>query len=80
MYRYDEDYNHEPCQRSGHRAHWAAASGETHSAEACFTEAFSKVGFIVKGTSATDTTVKTRNSLMKLVYETESSTDLISLQ
>ncbi|XP_041919276.1 UPF0692 protein C19orf54 homolog [Alosa sapidissima] len=24
---YDEDFNHEPCQRSGHRAHWAAASG-----------------------------------------------------
>ncbi|KAG7215581.1 hypothetical protein INR49_022107 [Caranx melampygus] len=24
---YDEDYNHEPCQRSGHRAHWATASG-----------------------------------------------------
>ncbi|XP_041668788.1 UPF0692 protein C19orf54 homolog [Cheilinus undulatus] len=24
---YDEDYNHEPCQRCGHRAHWAAASG-----------------------------------------------------
>ncbi|GAA6225835.1 UPF0692 protein C19orf54 homolog [Lates japonicus] len=24
---YDEDYNHEPCQRSGHRAHWAVASG-----------------------------------------------------
>lgn len=29
MYRYDEDYNHEPCQRSGHRAHWAVASGKT---------------------------------------------------
>ncbi|XP_044060028.1 UPF0692 protein C19orf54 homolog isoform X5 [Siniperca chuatsi] len=27
MYSYDEDYNHEPCQRSGHRAHWAVASG-----------------------------------------------------
>ncbi|XP_067102264.1 actin maturation protease [Osmerus mordax] len=24
---YDEDLNHEPCQRSGHRAHWAVASG-----------------------------------------------------
>ncbi|KAM9853707.1 actin maturation protease isoform 2-T3 [Aulostomus maculatus] len=24
---YDEDYNHEPCQRNGHRAHWAVASG-----------------------------------------------------
>ncbi|XP_056139112.1 actin maturation protease isoform X2 [Lampris incognitus] len=24
---YDEDFNHEPCQRSGHRAHWAAVSG-----------------------------------------------------
>ncbi|XP_057693975.1 actin maturation protease isoform X2 [Corythoichthys intestinalis] len=24
---YDEDYNHEPCQRSGHKAHWAVASG-----------------------------------------------------
>uniref|UniRef100_A0A8C4X286 Actin maturation protease n=1 Tax=Erpetoichthys calabaricus TaxID=27687 RepID=A0A8C4X286_ERPCA len=24
---YDEDFNHEPCQRNGHRAHWAAASG-----------------------------------------------------
>ncbi|KAG8001978.1 UPF0692 protein C19orf54-like protein [Nibea albiflora] len=26
-HRYDEDYNHEPCQRGGHRAHWAVASG-----------------------------------------------------
>lgn len=25
---YDEDFNHEPCQRSGHRAHWAVASGK----------------------------------------------------
>ncbi|XP_051935246.1 UPF0692 protein C19orf54 homolog [Hippocampus zosterae] len=24
---YDEDYNHEPCERGGHRAHWAVASG-----------------------------------------------------
>lgn len=24
---YDEDFNHEPCKRSGHRAHWAVASG-----------------------------------------------------
>ncbi|KAJ8368958.1 hypothetical protein SKAU_G00089860 [Synaphobranchus kaupii] len=24
---YDEDFNHEPCMRSGHRAHWAVASG-----------------------------------------------------
>ncbi|XP_026174003.1 actin maturation protease [Mastacembelus armatus] len=24
---YDEDYNHEPCQHNGHRAHWAVASG-----------------------------------------------------
>ncbi|XP_041851837.1 UPF0692 protein C19orf54 homolog isoform X2 [Melanotaenia boesemani] len=24
---YDEDCNHEPCQRGGHRAHWAVASG-----------------------------------------------------
>ncbi|XP_035647473.1 UPF0692 protein C19orf54 homolog [Oncorhynchus keta] len=24
---YDEDFNHEPCQRTGHRAHWAVASG-----------------------------------------------------
>lgn len=24
---YDEDFNHEPCQRGGHRAHWAVASG-----------------------------------------------------
>ncbi|XP_017280235.1 UPF0692 protein C19orf54 homolog [Kryptolebias marmoratus] len=24
---YDEDSNHEPCQRRGHRAHWAVASG-----------------------------------------------------
>lgn len=24
---YDEDLNHEPCQRSGHKAHWAVASG-----------------------------------------------------
>lgn len=62
MYRYDEDYNHEPCQRSGHRAHWAVASGETHSAEVCSTEAFSKVGFIVKGMSAIDIADKTRSS------------------
>ncbi|XP_068601191.1 actin maturation protease [Brachionichthys hirsutus] len=24
---YDKDFNHEPCQDSGHRAHWAVASG-----------------------------------------------------
>ncbi|KAM8952298.1 actin maturation protease [Pelodytes ibericus] len=24
---YDEDFNHEPCQREGHRAHWAVISG-----------------------------------------------------
>ncbi|KAI1893216.1 hypothetical protein AGOR_G00121410 [Albula goreensis] len=24
---YDEDFNHEPCMRKGHRAHWAVASG-----------------------------------------------------
>nr|XP_057935255.1 actin maturation protease [Doryrhamphus excisus] len=24
---YDEDYNHEPCCRTGHRAHWAVVSG-----------------------------------------------------
>ncbi|XP_063168546.1 actin maturation protease isoform X2 [Candoia aspera] len=24
---YDEDYNHEPCLRNGHKAHWAIASG-----------------------------------------------------
>ncbi|XP_008280751.1 actin maturation protease [Stegastes partitus] len=24
---YDEDFNHEPCQRGGQRAHWAVASG-----------------------------------------------------
>ncbi|TWW77170.1 hypothetical protein D4764_12G0005600 [Takifugu flavidus] len=24
---YDEDFNHEPCRRGGHRAHWAVASG-----------------------------------------------------
>ncbi|KAF5905481.1 UPF0692 protein C19orf54 isoform X1, partial [Clarias magur] len=23
---YDEDFNHEPCLRSGHKAHWAVAS------------------------------------------------------
>ncbi|KAM4020430.1 actin maturation protease isoform 3-T3 [Anomaloglossus baeobatrachus] len=27
LYRYDEDFNHEPCQRDGHRAHWAVISG-----------------------------------------------------
>ncbi|KAM9359749.1 actin maturation protease [Symphorus nematophorus] len=27
LFPYDEDFNHEPCQRSGHRAHWAVASG-----------------------------------------------------
>ncbi|KAG9472503.1 hypothetical protein GDO78_019196 [Eleutherodactylus coqui] len=25
---YDEDFNHEPCQRDGHRAHWAVISGK----------------------------------------------------
>lgn len=29
MFRYDEDYNHEPCQRNGQKAHWAVASGKT---------------------------------------------------
>ncbi|XP_076850689.1 actin maturation protease isoform X2 [Brachyhypopomus gauderio] len=24
---YDEDFNHEPCLRRGHKAHWAVASG-----------------------------------------------------
>ncbi|CAL9684031.1 unnamed protein product [Knipowitschia caucasica] len=24
---YDEDFNHAPCKRSGHKAHWAVASG-----------------------------------------------------
>ncbi|KAI5623800.1 UPF0692 protein C19orf54-like [Silurus asotus] len=24
---YDEDFNHEPCSRRGHKAHWAVASG-----------------------------------------------------
>ncbi|XP_063793776.1 actin maturation protease isoform X2 [Pseudophryne corroboree] len=24
---YDEDFNHEPCKRNGHRAHWAVISG-----------------------------------------------------
>ncbi|CAH2296169.1 Hypothetical predicted protein [Pelobates cultripes] len=24
---YDEDFNHEPCRRDGHRAHWAVVSG-----------------------------------------------------
>ncbi|KAI4874356.1 hypothetical protein NFI96_022216 [Prochilodus magdalenae] len=24
---YDEDFNHEPCVRQGHKAHWAVASG-----------------------------------------------------
>ncbi|XP_066541006.1 actin maturation protease [Hoplias malabaricus] len=24
---YDEDFNHEPCLRQGHKAHWAVASG-----------------------------------------------------
>lgn len=24
---YDEDFNHEPCQRNGHKAHWAVVSG-----------------------------------------------------
>ncbi|XP_073405360.1 actin maturation protease isoform X3 [Dendrobates tinctorius] len=27
VYRYDEDFNHEPSQRDGHRAHWAVISG-----------------------------------------------------
>lgn len=25
--RYDEDFNHEPCQRKGHKAHWAVSTG-----------------------------------------------------
>ncbi|XP_033080827.1 UPF0692 protein C19orf54 homolog isoform X6 [Trachypithecus francoisi] len=24
---YDEDFNHEPCQRKGHKAHWAVSAG-----------------------------------------------------
>ncbi|CAK6437073.1 unnamed protein product [Pipistrellus nathusii] len=24
---YDEDFNHEPCRRKGHKAHWAVSSG-----------------------------------------------------
>ncbi|XP_049643156.1 UPF0692 protein C19orf54 homolog isoform X2 [Suncus etruscus] len=24
---YDEDFNHEPCQRQGHKAHWAVSAG-----------------------------------------------------
>uniref|UniRef100_A0AAA9T371 Actin maturation protease n=1 Tax=Bos taurus TaxID=9913 RepID=A0AAA9T371_BOVIN len=24
---YDEDFNHEPCQRRGHKAHWAVSAG-----------------------------------------------------
>lgn len=24
---YDEDFNHEPCQRKGHKAHWAVSTG-----------------------------------------------------
>lgn len=28
VYRYDKDRNHEPCQRNGHKAHWACASGK----------------------------------------------------
>ncbi|KAM9812800.1 actin maturation protease isoform X2 [Syngnathus typhle] len=27
LFPYDDDYNHEPCEREGHRAHWAVASG-----------------------------------------------------
>ncbi|XP_062033819.1 actin maturation protease isoform X3 [Lepus europaeus] len=25
---YDEDFNHEPCRRKGHKAHWAVSSGQ----------------------------------------------------
>ncbi|XP_064345410.1 actin maturation protease isoform X3 [Camelus dromedarius] len=25
---YDEDFNHEPCQRKGHKAHWAVSTGQ----------------------------------------------------
>ncbi|XP_047450371.1 UPF0692 protein C19orf54 homolog [Mugil cephalus] len=32
---YDEDYNHEPCQRSGHRAHWAVVSGVLLGVDQC---------------------------------------------
>lgn len=24
---YDEDFNHEPCQRKGYKAHWAVSTG-----------------------------------------------------
>lgn len=24
---YDEDFNHEPCQKKGHKAHWAVSAG-----------------------------------------------------
>ncbi|XP_052024397.1 UPF0692 protein C19orf54 homolog isoform X3 [Apodemus sylvaticus] len=25
---YDEDFNHEPCQKKGHKAHWAVSAGQ----------------------------------------------------
>nr|KAF6289837.1 hypothetical protein mPipKuh1_001723 [Pipistrellus kuhlii] len=46
---YDEDFNHEPCRRKGHKAHWAGscwvfgacqapATLRTLSCQACFTQ------------------------------------------
>lgn len=26
---YDEDFNHEPCQKKGHKAHWAVSAGRS---------------------------------------------------
>ncbi|XP_005086631.2 UPF0692 protein C19orf54 homolog isoform X1 [Mesocricetus auratus] len=27
LFPYDEDFNHEPCQKKGHKAHWAVSAG-----------------------------------------------------
>lgn len=47
IYRYDEDFNHEPCRRGGYRAHWAVVSGEwvIYSPEVNYKRYLSRVSF-----------------------------------
>jgi hypothetical protein len=28
LHRYDSDFNHEPCNKRGHKAHWALLTGK----------------------------------------------------
>lgn len=32
---YDEDFNHEPCRRKGHKAHWAVSTGGSPPVSLC---------------------------------------------